>query len=231
MWLRESERDLMAAFLARAPEILGALLDGMVRGVRELPKVNLQSHPRLADFAEWATACEAAFWPPGTFMKAYESNRHHLNEVALDADLVGTTIEAMMATRIDWAGSSADLLRSLNLIADENQTRSKEWPVNANQLGRSLRRCAPYSAAPASTCTSQSADPSRPGLSTSSPWGHYAARAARIAGKPVNQVGTFPCDRGPQCRYDSCCDSWSVDWTRNSVMLKRLTEHDRNSSP
>ena len=76
-------------------------------------------------------------------MKAYESNRHHLNEVALDADLVGTAIQAMMATRIDWAGKPADLLKSLNLIADESQTRSKEWPVNANQLGRSLRRCAP----------------------------------------------------------------------------------------
>ena len=140
---RRSERDLMAAFWARAPEILGALLDGMVHGIREFPKVSLQSHPRLADFVEWATACEAAFWPPGTFMKAYESNRHHLNEVALDADLVGTAIEAMMATRIYWAGNPADLLRSLNQIADESQTRSKEWPVNANQLGRSLRRCAP----------------------------------------------------------------------------------------
>jgi hypothetical protein len=140
---RRSKRELMAAFMARAPEILGALLDGMVQGVRELPKVNLQSRPRLADFAEWATACEAAFWSPGTFMRAYESNRHHLNEVALDADLVGTAIEALMATRIHWAGNPADLLGSLNLIADESQKRSKEWPVNANQLGRSLRRCAP----------------------------------------------------------------------------------------
>jgi hypothetical protein len=140
---RRSEREFMAAFMGSAPEILGALLDGMVQGVRELPKVNLQSRPRLADFAEWSTACEAAFWAPGTFMKAYESNRHHLNEVALDADLVGTAIEAMMVTRIDWAGKPADLLKSLNLIADESQTRSKEWPVNANQLGRSLRRCAP----------------------------------------------------------------------------------------
>ena len=140
---RRSERELMAAFSVRAPEILGALLDGMVQGVRDLPKVNLQCRPRLADFAEWGTACEDTFWPPGTFMRAYESNRHHLNEVALDADLVGAAIEAMMAVRIDWAGNPADLLRSLSLIAEESQTRSKAWPVNANQLGRSLRRCAP----------------------------------------------------------------------------------------
>lgn len=140
---RRSERELMAAFSARTPEILGALLDGMVQGVRGLPRVNLQSRPRLADFAEWATACETAFWPVGTFMKAYESNRHHLNEVALDADLVGTAIQAFMATRIQWEGTPTDLLKALNVVADESQTRAKEWPTTPNLLGRSLRRCAP----------------------------------------------------------------------------------------
>src|SRR6516165_12267234 len=67
---RASDRARAAPYSAWAPDIRNALLDGMVHGIRELPKVNLQSHPRLADFAEWATACEAAFWPPGTFMKA-----------------------------------------------------------------------------------------------------------------------------------------------------------------
>ena len=76
-------------------------------------------------------------------MAAYESNRQHLNEIALDADLVGTAIQVLMATRIEWTGKPAELLKSLNLIADESAARSKEWPVNANQLGRSLRRCAP----------------------------------------------------------------------------------------
>jgi hypothetical protein len=31
--------------------------------------------PRMADFALWATACETALWPAGTFMRAYEENR------------------------------------------------------------------------------------------------------------------------------------------------------------
>ena len=140
---RRSEREFMTAYVAAAPGILGALLDGMVRGVRELPRVNLKSRPRLADFAEWAAACEGAFWEPGTFMAAYESNRQDLNEIALDADLVGTAIQVLMATRIEWTGKPAELLKSLNPIADESAARSKEWPVNANQLGRALRRCAP----------------------------------------------------------------------------------------
>jgi hypothetical protein len=154
---RRSEREFMTAFVAAAPGILGALLAGMVRGVRELPRINLRSRPRLADFAEWAAACEGAFWEPGTFMAAYESNRQHLNEVALDADLVGTAIQALMAARIEWIGKCTELLKSLNLIA-ESATRFKDWPVNANQLGRSLRRCAPLlRPAPASTFASLSA--------------------------------------------------------------------------
>src|SRR5262249_56764830 len=75
--------------------------------------------------------------------RAWGRTGYHPSEVALAVDLVGTAIEAMTATRIYWAGNPADLLRSLNLIAEESQTRSKAWPVNANQLGRSLRRCAP----------------------------------------------------------------------------------------
>jgi hypothetical protein len=140
---RRSEREFMAAFVAAAPGILGALLDGMVHGVRELPRINLKSRTRLADFAEWAAACEGAFWEPGTFMAAYESNRQHLNEVALDADLVGTAIQTLMATRIQWEGTPTDLLKALNVVADESQTRAKEWPNTPNLLGRSLRRCAP----------------------------------------------------------------------------------------
>ena len=29
----------------------------------------------MADFALWATACETALWPAGTFTRAYDANR------------------------------------------------------------------------------------------------------------------------------------------------------------
>jgi hypothetical protein len=62
-----SETELWCAFELARPRILGALLDAAVRGLQTLPGVRLKSLPRMADFALWATACETALWPAGTF--------------------------------------------------------------------------------------------------------------------------------------------------------------------
>jgi hypothetical protein len=140
---RRSEREFETAFDAAAPQILGALLDGIAHGLRNLPHVRLAKLPRLADFGEWAAACETAYWPAGTFMKAYESNRTHLNETALEADRVGAAIEKLMATREEWKGKATELLHELNSFTSEIEMKSKEWPADATRMSGALRRCAP----------------------------------------------------------------------------------------
>ena len=72
---RRPETELWREFGIARPRILGALLDGAVRGLQTLPGVRLTSLPRMADFALWATACETALWPAGTFARAYAANR------------------------------------------------------------------------------------------------------------------------------------------------------------
>jgi len=67
---RKSESKLLAGLDAKRPGILGALLDAIVVGLKRRPSISLPEMPRMADFAEWATACETAFWPSGTFMAA-----------------------------------------------------------------------------------------------------------------------------------------------------------------
>jgi len=64
---RRTERQLWREFEVVRPRILGALLDAAVHGLRRLSRVQLERSPRMADFALWATACETAFWPAGTF--------------------------------------------------------------------------------------------------------------------------------------------------------------------
>ena len=71
---RRSDSELLAAFEAKRPRILGALLDALVVGLRRLPTIKLPELPRMADFAMWATACEQAFWKEKTFMNAYDEN-------------------------------------------------------------------------------------------------------------------------------------------------------------
>ena len=46
------------------------LLGAVVEGIKRLPDTRLEKLPRMADFALWATACETALWPAGTFWSA-----------------------------------------------------------------------------------------------------------------------------------------------------------------
>src|SRR5262249_26228212 len=73
---RQSELEFWSAFEKDKPQILGAILDMVVHGLKYLPDVKLSRTPRMADFARWAVACQGAVWPGGTFSAAYGANRH-----------------------------------------------------------------------------------------------------------------------------------------------------------
>ena len=110
---RRPEQELWAAFEAARPRILGVLLDAVVEGLKRLPETRLEKLPRMADFALWATACETALWPAGTFWSAYCGNRDEAVEGVIDADPIATAVRAMMATRTVWTGTASDLLGAL----------------------------------------------------------------------------------------------------------------------
>ena len=67
---RCSESDLWARFEVQRPQIFGALLDCMARGLRQLSQVWLASLPRMADFTLWSVATGA--FKSGEFMAAFD---------------------------------------------------------------------------------------------------------------------------------------------------------------
>jgi len=140
---RRAEAELDAALNAARPRILGALLDAVAHGLAHLPDVRLSRLPRMADFAMWATACETAFWPAGSFMSAYDRNRAAATETTIEGDAVAAAVRALMASRPDWHGTAAELLDELGPIAGERATRAKTWPQSARALSGRLRRAAP----------------------------------------------------------------------------------------
>ena len=141
---RRPEAELWAAFEAERPRILGALLDAVVEGLKRLPETRLEKLPRMADFALWATACETALWPAGTFWSAYCDNRDEVVEDVIDADPVANAVRAIMATRTEWTGTASDLLGDLAEVADESVVKSRTWPGNPRALGGRLRRAATF---------------------------------------------------------------------------------------
>src|SRR5262249_50846630 len=72
---RRPEGELWRDFEMARPRTPGALLDAVVQGLRSLGQLHFDELPRMADFAVWATACETALCPAGTFARAYAANR------------------------------------------------------------------------------------------------------------------------------------------------------------
>ena len=141
---RRPEAELWAAFETVRPKILGMLLDAVVTGLKLLPETRLERLPRMADFALWASACETAIWPSGTFWSAYCGNRDDAVENVIDADPVATAVRAVMAERTEWTGTSSDLLGALSEAADERVAKSKTWPASPRALSGRLRRAATF---------------------------------------------------------------------------------------
>ena len=129
---RRPEHALWREFELARPYILGALLDAAARGLQMLPQVRLQRLPRMADFALWATACESAFRPTGTFEAAYSNNRRDAIENMVDADPVAAHVRELMAERAQWRGRASDLLQA--------GTNRSGWPQSARALAGRLRR-------------------------------------------------------------------------------------------
>ena len=135
------ERQLWREFEVARPRILGSLLDAVAHGLRNVAGIYLDELPRMADFALWATACETAFWPAGTFTQAYQANRRAAIEDLIDADPVAAWVRQIMANRSTWTGSASDLLRAGAALAGPGlPSGAAAWPKSPRELAGRLRR-------------------------------------------------------------------------------------------
>jgi hypothetical protein len=141
---RRPEQELWEAFDAERPRLLGVLLDAVAKGLAELPRTKLDKLPRMADFALWATACETALWPTGTFWSAYCENRDEAVDGVIDADPIAGAVRALMQLQTEWAGTASDLLDALAERVGERVAKSKTWPDSARSLAGRLRRAATF---------------------------------------------------------------------------------------
>lgn len=140
---RRDEDELWRKYEKRRPHVLGALLDVLSAGLRNLPRLKLDRLPRMADFAKLVTACEPALdWPPGTFLAAYDRNRALANDAALESSPIVKYLLLLVEEK-GWSGTAAQLLLALNGRADDNERRLRVWPATPRGLSGALRRLAP----------------------------------------------------------------------------------------
>jgi hypothetical protein len=137
---RRAQAELWREFEIERPRILGALLDAVSYGLRAIGRVQLVALPRMADFALWATACEGALWPAGSFARAYAANRRAAIESIIEADPIATCVRTMMANRTMWTGSASDLPSLCAESARNEISTGGAWAKNPRALAGRLRR-------------------------------------------------------------------------------------------
>jgi len=136
---RRPEAELWAAFEAERPRLIGALLTAVAEGMRRRPETQLSGLPRMADFALWATACETALWPAGTFQATYAGNLAGAASDLFEADAVATALFGFLHARDRWEGTATDLLSAL---ARSPGPDVRDWPGNPRAFAGRLRQLA-----------------------------------------------------------------------------------------
>ena len=143
---RRAEGEFWRAFRAEAPAILGALLDALAGGLRELPSVQPTELPRMADFALLGEAIGRRLgWREGAFLAAYSENRR----AAMFASLEDSAVAAALLSLAEWGRlenwtlSASDMLGELGREAGERVRASARWPKTPRSFADELRRLAP----------------------------------------------------------------------------------------
>jgi hypothetical protein len=140
---RRPEEDMMTAFELARPRVLGALLDAVSAGLKNLPTVKVGAYTRLADFAKWVSAAEPSFASSGAFMRAYERNREEANDMVLESSPAGAAVLEFMRARTEHTTTAGDLLCELNMKARDEVKKDRAWPKTPKGMSDALRRVAP----------------------------------------------------------------------------------------
>jgi hypothetical protein len=145
---RLTEQGIWADFAELHPACLGALLEAVSTGLRNLPNTKLTDAPRMSDFCTWLVACEPALpWTPGQFIKAYTAKMKDACRDLAENDSVGSALaewaEQNTSPGCGMRVTAKDLLIALNEITRDWPKDFKHWPLSPEALAHRLVRLAP----------------------------------------------------------------------------------------
>jgi hypothetical protein len=135
--VRKSERSLDVEFEKDKGEILGALLDALVVGLGRIETMERRDWPRMADCAEWVTACEPHFWQEGTFLELYKKNSRRFSFKSEKHAELHRSILEIMDKSSSWEGTATALQEELEARPDT--PASLDWSkIPPNLISRML---------------------------------------------------------------------------------------------
>jgi phage/plasmid primase-like uncharacterized protein len=155
---RRTEEALFAEFEAKRPGILGALLDAVVNGLRQMPHMSEGGH-RMADAYKWIAACETgAPWAKHgdgkaiAFKEALAADNEETALAVLATNRLAIEIRTFAKTLPEsgkWEETIGEFYTALNnQFAEEKDRkaleRDKKWPADVTRFSGALRRIIPH---------------------------------------------------------------------------------------
>ncbi|MCK0473909.1 hypothetical protein [Halalkalibacter sp. APA_J-10(15)] len=141
---RKTEEEILSELNHVKPRILGSLLDALSVALKEYNNVKLDSAPRMADFAKWATAAESGLgFEKGSFIQAFENNQLESAKEAVEHDLFISTIIECLEKERKISGNATTILSKLETYLPVESKKSDEWVKSPNQLKNTIHRVLP----------------------------------------------------------------------------------------
>jgi hypothetical protein len=133
---RRTKADLEGEFEKIWPGVLGALLDGLVGGLRDQGSVVVDEPARLMDFEQFAEAgCRVMGFEKWEFVDAYKANRHGSMVVAAEASAVGRAVVTFLKdNREGFRGQMQRLHIRLSSYNYKGDTAWRDWPKSPTRL-------------------------------------------------------------------------------------------------
>jgi hypothetical protein len=131
---RRHEQEIMATWRRTQPTVLGGLLDLTAAVLTRLPRITLDAHPRMADFARILAAVDGILYTNG--LDRYLDQARVLSRTVAEADPVAVKIQEVVTAR--WQGRASELLDTLT-----PEQPPRHWPKTPQGMGVRLRRIAP----------------------------------------------------------------------------------------
>jgi putative DNA primase/helicase len=143
---RRAESDFWLEFYSVRGRILGALLDGVSRGLSSIDTIQVERPGSMADFEKWSMAAAPAFgWKADEFQSAYRRNQAVVVDDTFEADAVAVAIKDFIIPKHPdgWEGTPAALQVELDEVTPERIRKSRSWPKTPAQLGNRVKRAKP----------------------------------------------------------------------------------------
>src|SRR5215204_3510068 len=144
---RKTEEQIWELFAREHPGLLGALFDTLSKAIALKPSLKLSRRPRLADWGEYAASVyEVMGWGAEQFLSDWDEIIKLQNRSTLDGSPVAQAIIKFMEDRERFEGSSTELHKKLENIAEEigvSIVRDKAWPKSARWLWRRIQEVVP----------------------------------------------------------------------------------------